>query len=97
MALSEGVTRKLALCMRAIGTVPNDAAAATTFLSTRATAPEIAAAQTTPATHRDLWIKVALRIAGEVTGTEDRDLRAVHELVTGLAAFGTLLIHRDPG
>jgi hypothetical protein len=97
MALSEGVTRKLMLCMRAIGTVPNDDAAATTFLNTRATPAEIAAAQATPETHRDLWIKVALRIAGEVTGDEGRDLRVIHEMVTGLAAFSTLLSHRDPG
>jgi type IV secretory pathway VirB2 component (pilin) len=83
--------------MRAIGTVPNGDAAATAFLNTRATPAELAAAQATPATHRDLWIKVALRIAGEITGNEGRDLRVIHEMVTGLAAFSTLLSHRDPG
>ena len=95
MALSEGVTRKFSLCMRAIGAVPNDAPAATTYLNARATAPEIAAARATPTGHRDLWIKVALREVGTITGPEARDLRVVHELFTLNGAFGTLLTHRD--
>jgi len=95
MALSEGVTRKFALCMRAIGTVPNDAPGATTFLNARATAAEIATAQATPATHRDLWIKVALRDVGTITGPEERDLRVVHELFNLNGTFATVLHHRD--
>jgi hypothetical protein len=95
MALSEGVTCKFAQCMRAIGSVPNDAPGATTFLNARATAPEIAAAQATPATHRDLWIKVALRAAGSITGPEERDVRVVHELFTLSSTFGTVLDYRD--
>lgn len=95
MALSEGVTRKFALCMRAIGSVPNDATAATTFLNARATAAEIAIAQAVPWSHRDLWIKVALRDVGEITGPEARDLRVIHELFRLSSAFGTVLNHRD--
>jgi hypothetical protein len=95
MALSEGVTRKFAQCMGVIGSVPNDAPGATTFLNGRATAPEITAAQATPATHRDLWIKVALRAVGSITGPGERDLRVVHELFTLSSTFGTVLTHRD--
>ena len=95
MALSEGVTRKFALCMRAIGSVPNDGPGATTFLNARATAAEVTAAQATPATHRDLWIKVALRQVGSITGPEERDLRVVHELFNLSSTFGTVLHHRD--
>jgi len=95
MALSEGVTRKFALCMRAIGAVPNDAPGVTTFLNARAPAAEIATAQATPATHRDLWIKVALREVGAITGPEERDLRVVHELFTLNGTFATVLHHRD--
>ena len=95
MALSEGVTRKFALCMRAIGSVPTDGPGATTFLNARATAAEVTAAQATPATHRDLWIKVALRQVSSITGPEERDLRVVHELFNLSSTFGTVLHHRD--
>jgi hypothetical protein len=97
MALSEGVTRRLAILMGAIGRVPNSDADATTFLQSHATAPEVAAGQATPDLHRDLWIKVALRLIGGLMGPEDRDVRVVHEMDAGLTAFGTLLTHRDPG
>jgi len=97
MALSEGVTRRLALLMGEIGRVPNDDAAATTFLNAHAMAPEVTAGQATPDAHRDLWIKVALRRIGGLMGPEDRDVRVVHELDAGLAAWSTLLTHRDPG
>ena len=95
MALSEGVTRRLRQCMGVIGSVPNDAPGATTFLRARAGEAEITAAQATPAAHRDLWIKVALRGVGSITGPEDRDLRVVHELFTLNNAWGTVLHHRD--
>jgi hypothetical protein len=95
MALSEGVTRKFAQCMGVIGSVPNDGPGATAFLAARATAAEIAAAQAAPDTHRDLWIKVALRGVGSITGPEDRDLRVVHELFALNSNFATILHHRD--
>ena len=97
IALSEGVTRRLVLLMPAIGLAPNDDAAATTFLNANATAPEVTAGQATPDLHRDLWIKVALRQIGGLMGPEDRDVRVIHEMDTGLAAWSTLLTHRDPG
>ncbi|MBK7540066.1 MAG: DUF4157 domain-containing protein [Myxococcales bacterium] len=95
MALSEGVTRKFMLCMREMRNVPNDDAAATTYLATRASPAEITAAQATPTGHRDLWIKVALGAVGSITGPVDRDLRVVHELYTLSTAYGTLLQQRD--
>lgn len=95
MALSEGVTRKFALALVQIDSVPNDAAGATTFLQAHATPAEITAAQAAPAKHRDLWIKVALRIVGSITGPETRDLRVVHELFTLNGAYSTLLQHRN--
>jgi hypothetical protein len=97
MALSEGVTRKLAQSMSTFDSIPDNAPGATAFLQAHATAAEIATAQAAPATHRDLWIKVALRVVGSITGPEARDLRVVHELVTLSGAFGTLFNHRDPG
>ena len=48
-----------------------------------------------PLAHRDLWIKIALRAVGSITGPEERDVRVVHELFTLNSAFGTLLQHRD--
>jgi len=69
--------------------------AVTTILNARATAAEITAAQATPATHRDLWINVALRQVGSITGPEERDLRVVHENFTLSSTFGTVLHHRD--
>jgi Domain of unknown function (DUF4157) len=95
MALSEGVTRRFSLCMAAMRRVPNDDEAATTYLNARATPAEVTAAQATTDGHRDLWIKLALREVGSVTGPEDRDLRVVHELFGLSNAFGTLLQHRD--
>lgn len=95
MALSEGVTRKFMLCMQEMRRVPNDDAAAATYLSARAGAAEIAAAQATAESHRDLWIKVALTAVGSITGPVDRDLRVVQELFTLSGAYGTLLQHRD--
>jgi hypothetical protein len=97
MALSEGVTRKFVECMVAIDGVPNDAAAANAFLAAHATPAEIAAAHVNPAAHRDLWIKVILRVVGSITGPEARDLRVVHELVRLSTVWGTVLQHRDPG
>jgi hypothetical protein len=96
MALSEGVTRKFSQCMRVIGSVPNEASGATIFLNANATAAEIAAGQATPVAHRDLWIKVALRRVGPITGPVERDLRVVHELFALSNAFGTVLHYRDP-
>lgn len=83
------------LCMQEMRRVPNDDAAAATYLSTRAGAAEIAAAQATAEGHRDLWIKVALAAVGSITGPIDRDLRVVQELFTLSGAYGTLLQHRD--
>lgn len=94
MAISEGVTRKFVICMSVMDSIPNDDAAAATDLATTASAGEIAAA-TTPDAQRDLWIKVALRRTGSITGTTDRDLRVVQELVMLMNNFGTLLQHRD--
>ena len=95
MALSEGVTRKLVLCMGRIGQVPNDAAAATTYLTTHATAAEIAAGQATDDLHRDLWMKIVLRQVGSITGPEDRDMRAITALFNLSTTWGTVLQHRD--
>lgn len=95
MALSEGVTRKFAATMGAIDRVPNDDTRASSFLTAHAAPGEIAAAQAAPATHRDLWIKIALRMVGSITGPEARDLRVIHELFTLSSAWGTVLSHRD--
>lgn len=67
----------------------------TTILNARAPAAKIATAQATPVTHRDLWLKVALRQVGSITGPQERDLRVVHEIFTLSSTFGTVLHHRD--
>jgi hypothetical protein len=93
IALSEGVVRKLAQGMDA---VPPTEAAATTFLTAKASAAELAAASTV-ALERDLLIKLTLReLLHSITGSTDRDFRMVTLMGTMGDTWADILKRRSP-
>jgi hypothetical protein len=93
IALSEGVVRKLAEGMDA---VPATEAAATTFLTAKASAAELAAASTVPL-ERELLIKLTLReLLGSITGSTDRDFRMVTRMGTMGDTWAEILQRRLP-
>jgi hypothetical protein len=93
IALSEGVVRKLADGMDA---VPSTEAAATTFLTAKATAAELAAASTV-ALERDLLIRLTLReLLHSITGSTDRDFRMVTLMGTMGDTWADILRRRSP-
>lgn len=94
LALSEAMTGRLARCQDLLDDITD---ATLAELATHATAAELAAAEANPVVHRELWISIALRRSGPITGAEARDLRVIHELAELRAAFDTAWRYRDPG
>ena len=92
VALSEDVTRKLSLCMKA---VPKKEADATKFLHDKATAAERAAATTVPE-EGDLLMRLVLKEVGSITGSTDRDFRMAVRMGTGTDTFADILKRRAP-
>jgi hypothetical protein len=101
IALSEGVTRNLSQGTRKLGAVPNNMILAWDTLNKAGFEDlDILTAERSPETHRDLWIRYAIRSVGGVTGTGTevgRDLRVVHELYNLSKAWKTALHKRNLG
>lgn len=95
VALSEGLTRKLAQGMDA---VPDTEAHATALETSRASAAERAAAAGSVAAETKLLKTLVVRVIGEMTGPETRDVRVVDRMAAANAApnFSDMLQPRSP-
>lgn len=95
VALSEGLTRKLA---RGMDAVPDTEADATTLETSRATAAERAAAAGSVAAETKLLKTLVVRVIGEMTGPETRDVQVVDRMAAAYAApdFSDMLQPRSP-
>lgn len=95
VALSEGLTRKLAQGMNA---VPGTEADATTLETSRASAAERAAAAGSVAAETKLLKTLVVRVIGEMTGPETRDVQVVDRMAAASAApdFSDYLQPRSP-
>jgi hypothetical protein len=95
VALSEGLTRKLAQGMYA---APHTEAHATTLETSRASAAERAAAAGSVAAETKLLKTLVVRVIGEMTGPETRDVQVVDRMAAASAApgFSDYLQPRSP-
>ena len=95
IALSEGLTRKLAKGMDA---VPDTEPKATALETSRASAAERTAAAASVAAETKLLKTLVRRVIGEMTGTETRDVQVVDRMAAADAApnFSDYLQPRSP-
>lgn len=95
VALSEGLIRKLA---RGMFAVPHTEADATTLETSRASAAERTAAAGSVAADTKLLKTVVVRVIGEMTGSETRDVQVVDRMAAADAApdFTDMLKPRSP-
>jgi hypothetical protein len=95
VALSEGLTRRLAQGMDA---VPDTEAKATTLETSRASAAERATAAGSVAAETKLLKALVVRVVGEMTGPEARDVQVVDRMAAASAApdFSDMLQPRSP-
>ena len=93
VALSEGLTRKMAIAM---SQVPGNEAAATAFETANSTDAERTAAHASVTSHKEFLIGLVLKQPGvaPITGPVERDRRVVREFVT--LNFATVLDNRNP-
>jgi hypothetical protein len=93
MALAEGIIRKLAAAQ---ASVPTDDTSAGAYETQHSHPDVVKAVKGDKKRYRDLYVRMALHQTSHITGSEDRDLRAIDMMATLRQDWGNAFTDRDP-